>query len=469
MFLRCRHHLLLLLTVVAGSWPTALLVASPVTNVVVSTEATIQGGSSANNDIDEVAAGYIHVKYAASPFDVARKVYIQFDLAGVDFDPNASATFTISRLGDFIFAQQVTLVISGLTDANNNAGGLRLARNQAALALETVTNQTALVDYDVYLIGGQSNMDGRGVVSELTNALAVWKLPQPDITIYYANPGSNTTFSFTPQYETGWQVLTTGFSVPTSAPITLPSGDFGPELSFARTVADANPTRHLALIKVTKSGVNLNSNWNPSGGYMYRTFTNTVRNALAALANAGATYTLRGMIWHQGESDTSGSAEANYETNMTRLIASVRRDVGVTNLPFVVGEIATNKSEIVRTAEYDLSQTIPYVGFASSDGLQTYEGTHFIAPDVLELGRRFAAGLEVPWPAIISTRKNNSTLTLETSGLAAAHCTLLTATNLAVTATNWTVQASGVFDANGRCGFTNPISSGTRFYRLRGD
>ena len=48
-------------------WLAAILVlafsflASATTNLVVSVEAVIQGGSSANNDIDEAAAGYLHV------------------------------------------------------------------------------------------------------------------------------------------------------------------------------------------------------------------------------------------------------------------------------------------------------------------------------------------------------------------------------------------------------------------------
>lgn len=537
MFPHCNHRRIASLAF-AALVSVSSFSASAATNLVVSVEAVIQGGSSANNDIDEAAAGYLHVKYSAAPFDVSRKAYFQFDLAGVAFDPNAAALFTvyfsntyqqrvqlwglnqaailtanqtwnlapanettsnnlltnsspsatrigtdfliptsgtppfsvtIPRLGDFVFSNRVTLAISGVADAGNNSAGLRMTRNQAVLALGTVTNQTTPTDYDVYLIGGQSNADGRGLVSDLTGPLAVWNQPQNNVRIFYANPGTNTTFSFTPQYETGWQILAPGFSVPPGFSGAFPSGDFGPELSFARTLADADSTRHVVLIKVTKSGVNLYSNWKPTSGYMYMTYTNTVRKALAALVSEGSTYTLRGMIWHQGESDTSGTAETSYETNMVRLISSVRGFLGVTNLPFVVGEIATNKSDIVRAAEYNLGQTIPYVGFASSDGLQTFEGTHFISPDVLELGRRFAAGLEVPPLTFVSFRQNNGAILFDCSGLAVSRCTVLITTNLSVAATNWIALTTNVFDAAGRWSFTNNISAGTKFYRLRGN
>jgi len=249
----------------------------------------------------------------------------------------------------------------------------------------------ATTNYDVYLVGGQSNMDGRGRTNELTNSLSVWLPPQADVRIYYANPiNLNPT---NPTYQTGWQMLAPGFSVPPGFAGALPSGDFGPELSFARTMADADPARRIALIKVTQGGTSLSSNWNPASGYMYATLTNTVRAAMSALQSEGNTGTLRGMIWHQGESDTGGGG-ALYATNLSAFISSVRSNFAAPNLPFVVGEIATNNSASFRQGQLSVSQTVPHVGFASADGLQTYEGTHFITPDVLVLGQRFAAALQ---------------------------------------------------------------------------
>jgi len=170
-------------------------------------EAFIRGGADADTDQDEVATGYIMVKYNPSPFNTARKAYFQFELAGLNvnldtqavftvithtttfahrarlwglnqaypgFSPNitwnnaqandtasndlltagpetataigdsllfSSATstaydFAIPRIGDLIDADRVTLVLSGVDDAGNNAGGLRLARNMAQLQVE---------------------------------------------------------------------------------------------------------------------------------------------------------------------------------------------------------------------------------------------------------------------------------------------------------------------------------------------
>jgi VCBS repeat-containing protein len=41
--------------------------------------------------------------------------------------------FTVARLGDFLFNERVTLALSGVADATNDAGGLRLARTNATL------------------------------------------------------------------------------------------------------------------------------------------------------------------------------------------------------------------------------------------------------------------------------------------------------------------------------------------------
>ena len=87
-----RRYFLIAVTVLVSAISYTAIAA---TNLVVSVEAVIQGGSSANNDIDEAAAGYLHVKYIAAPFDFSRKAYFQFDLAGVAFDPNAAAVFTV--------------------------------------------------------------------------------------------------------------------------------------------------------------------------------------------------------------------------------------------------------------------------------------------------------------------------------------------------------------------------------------
>ena len=65
------------------------------TNLLVSTEAFVQGGTSATTDPDEVATGYIMVKYNASPYNSSRKAYFQFNLGGLNIYGATQAVFTI--------------------------------------------------------------------------------------------------------------------------------------------------------------------------------------------------------------------------------------------------------------------------------------------------------------------------------------------------------------------------------------
>jgi len=66
------------------------------TNLALTAEAFVRGGVYAVSNQDEVATGYIMVKYYASPFDAARKAYFQFDLAGLSVDVSTQALFTVT-------------------------------------------------------------------------------------------------------------------------------------------------------------------------------------------------------------------------------------------------------------------------------------------------------------------------------------------------------------------------------------
>ncbi|MFZ9937281.1 MAG: DUF7594 domain-containing protein [Luteolibacter sp.] len=72
----------------------------------VAREANIRGGTYADSDVDEAAAGYLMVKFNAG-LDTARKAYFQFDLppSGVDLD--AAATFTIGFTATFAHRVQL--------------------------------------------------------------------------------------------------------------------------------------------------------------------------------------------------------------------------------------------------------------------------------------------------------------------------------------------------------------------------
>ena len=373
-------------------------------------------------------------------------------------------SFTVPKLGDFLSNNRVTFVLTGDDDDTNSSAGLRLARQAATLDFTTLNTTN---HFDVYLASGQSNMDGRGSASDLTGPLSVWNLPQTDVRIYYVNPINLDPFQ--PTYNTGWQTLRPGWSVPPGFSGTLPSTRFGPELSFARAMADANPERHIAIIKISQGGTSLAGDWNPASGYLYVTLTNFARTALQLLTAGGSSYTLRGMIWHQGESDGSSST-AVYQARLTEFISSVRRDLEVTNLPFVVGELATNRSLTVRAAQLNVSQELPYVSFASSSNLPTLapDDPHFTSSSVITMGQRMAASLETPPLQFDVITRANGNVVMTAFGLAGSSCRLLHTTNLQLPVNQWVNVHTGRFDSFGSLSFTNPVAVGSRgsYFRL---
>jgi iduronate 2-sulfatase len=251
-------------------------------------------------------------------------------------------------------------------------------------------------EYDVFIIGGQSNMDGRGKVSDLPPELAK---PQEKIKFYFRNPLLSTS---------DWIALSPGYSVaPNYKEKTLPSGTFGPEINFGAQLAKALPAKNLALIKATKGGTSLKNDWKPgtknqpkTHGPLYKNFLGAIEDSLALLKKNGDTYTIKGMIWHQGESDAALTAE-EYERLLTEFIARVREDLKLPNMPFVIGEVFDNgKRDSIRTAQLAVSKAVPGVGFFSVKDLKTSDnGTHFDSAGQLIMGERFAAEMVKLLPA----------------------------------------------------------------------
>jgi len=270
------------------------------------------------------------------------------------------------------------------------------------LCLLSLPAQAAGVHYDVYLLGGQSNMDGRADArtqewespgrGNFLNAAnsAAYSKEHPDVTIYAANSLAGT-------WKNQWLSLKPGFG--SGSDLINGYYKFGPELAFGRKMADATPGHNVALIKYSVSGTSLRDHWNPDiPGTQYTTFKTTVAAALAALTARGDTCAVRGMIWMQGEADSKfPTSTADYEAQLKNFIGRLRLDLALPNMPFVIGEIFTDtyifRSQI-RAAQLNTSNTYPYAGFATSAGLVCYDvNTHFDADSQITLGERFAEAM----------------------------------------------------------------------------
>lgn len=159
--------------------------------------------------------------------------------------------------------------------------------------------------------------------------------------------------------------------------------------SFANELANEEKTR-VGLIPCADGGTGI-SEWQ-RGEILYD-------HAVLITRLAMRTSTLSGILWHQGESDAAaGMPSAEYKEKLINFINSIRADLGET-LPFVLGELSekTNpewvKTEDIRRINSVIREVaceLPYCAVASSEGLSLKtDGLHFDSVSLREFGKRY--------------------------------------------------------------------------------
>ena len=223
----------------------------------------------------------------------------------------------------------------------------------------------------LFLLVGQSNMAGRGPMTEADQIphARVLMLNQAGAWVPAADP--------------------LHFDKPKAVGVGL-------GLTFADAVAAANPEVTIGLIPCAVGGSPIDS-WQP--GYFYNAtqshpWDDALRRAQLALS-AG---TLKGILWHQGESDATREFAEGYAAKLQALIARMRAALGAPNVPFIVGQMGRfegspwNDYKIqVDRAHRELPEKLARVAFVSAEGLKDKgDKTHFDTASYRELGRRYA-------------------------------------------------------------------------------
>lgn len=209
------------------------------------------------------------------------------------------------------------------------------------IALPTAdATQAAKSPVKVFILAGQSNMEGKGSIEHLKQLVA--------------DPEQNATYKHLIQPTGEWIVrddvwiefggkrgsLTVGYA--------RPEDRFGPELQLGHLLGNAFEEQVL-LIKTAWGGRSLAVDFRPpsSGGETGSTYTEMLAHVRDVLANLeeyfpsydGRGYEIAGFVWFQGWNDRINQ-EFNdaYEQNLANLIRDVRRELGIAKLPFVIGE-----------------------------------------------------------------------------------------------------------------------------------
>ncbi|KXX66851.1 sialate O-acetylesterase [Flammeovirga sp. SJP92] len=188
----------------------------------------------------------------------------------------------------------------------------------------------------IVLLGGQSNMAGRGQFEELSS-INKTRVDNASKYVSIASGSKNiTSLSFNS--------------------LTKRQSNFGPELFIGIQLHEQFPNREFLLIKEAQGGTSLYGAWNPQWTMekaligeidakrqnmkLYSKHIQVIKDLLEQLEAKGKEPVLMGMCWMQGEKDSRLEVTASeYGNNLKLFIQSYRQTLKEKNLPFVFGQI----------------------------------------------------------------------------------------------------------------------------------
>lgn len=170
---------------------------------------------------------------------------------------------------------------------------------------------------------------------------------------------------------------------------------WGPEINLGRTLYRAG-VRNFGIIKCSRGGGG-NTYWlkGSSDDHMYWHVIDAVTNACAALTAAGDTFEIAGLLYLQGESDSSSEAAAA-GTRFKTLVDNLRVDLpNVTNMFGQIGGIAAAGAtrDTVRANQKAIADSTSYIDYFNDLDLQTWvasDNLHFNKAAKLRIGERYA-------------------------------------------------------------------------------
>ncbi|KFC58802.1 hypothetical protein FEM08_24000 [Flavobacterium gilvum] len=165
----------------------------------------------------------------------------------------------------------------------------------------------------------------------------------------------------------------------------------GPAISFAKAIKGNNNKIKIALVPCAWGGSPIKV-WEPGASYLN---AHPYDDAIKRVKIAMQTGVLKGILWHQGESDNDSINSAVYLDKLVALVNRLRNDLNMPNLPFVAGEIGYfNKQNFINKEVNRLPQQVNNTLVVSADGLQHKgDGLHFNSASARELGKRYAEAM----------------------------------------------------------------------------
>lgn len=215
----------------------------------------------------------------------------------------------------------------------------------------------------VYLLIGQSNMAGRATITKEESGPI-------DRTYLLDDEGK-------------WEKAEAPLNRYSTIRKGLNMQKLNPGFRFAEKMVDEDESVSIGLVVNAKGGTSIKQ-WAKGTEF----YNEAIKRTEMALKEGE----LKGILWHQGESD---SKDSGYLEKLKTLIEDLRKDLDAPNLPFVAGQLFYHpekkaNTKLVNEQLLKLPDEVPFTGCASSEGLTTYDNTHFDTEGMRTLGERYA-------------------------------------------------------------------------------
>tara|TARA_R110002020_G_scaffold189767_2_gene389078 strand:- start:239 stop:1054 length:816 start_codon:yes stop_codon:yes gene_type:complete len=226
-------------------------------------------------------------------------------------------------------------------------------------------------NFHLYLLMGQSNMAGRGKVQ------AIDTLTHPRV--------------FMLDKEENWVLAKDPMH------FDKPGAGTGLGLTFGKIMANDDSDIKVGLIPTAVGGSSINA-WFADSIHLQTNsypYDDMIRRAKKAMDSG----TLKGIIWHQGESDSNSDQGVNvYTQKFEAMLDSLKSDLGISSIPVVMGEIGyffypkAKFAEDMNGVFHQISNSNDCIGLVTAEGLN-HKGdeTHFDADSYHVLGVRYAS------------------------------------------------------------------------------
>lgn len=224
-------------------------------------------------------------------------------------------------------------------------------------------------EFDIYVLIGQSNMAGRAqITTDVTDTL-------------------NNVYLFT---DSTWQKAANPLNLYSNIRKGTGMQKLGPGYTFARKLFQSRGSE-IGLVVNARGGTSIEQ-WQK--GYTGDNDYDLYENTLDRIKKAGNDGTIKGILWHQGESNQSRAS--TYMESLINLVQDYRNDLGTPELYFVAGQIGPwRRSSVgINNVIKQIPEQISNASYVASDGLTPLNADssdpHFDSRSQQILGERYA-------------------------------------------------------------------------------